>query len=179
VLYDAARINKRTAAAYEQLLVNLRIVESVPAWTANRLKRLVSAPKRYLVDAALLAGVLRLDVNGVMRDGNLLGRVVDTFVTSQLRASLATSRSRARLYHLRDQQGRHEIDLLGELGGQRVVGVEIKADAAPQPDAGNHLGWLRDRIGERFVAGVVLHTGTRTYPLTDGVVAAPIATLWS
>lgn len=45
-LYDAAGINRKTALAYERLLTNLLIVEATPAWTSNRLKRLVLSPKR-------------------------------------------------------------------------------------------------------------------------------------
>lgn len=74
---------------------------------------------------------LLLDADAVLRDGDLLGRVLDTLVASQLRAGLALAQSRPRLYHVRQEQGRHEVDLLGELAGRRVVGVEVKADAAP------------------------------------------------
>lgn len=178
-LYEAAGINRRTALAYEQLLTNLFAVEAIPSWTSNRLKRLVLSPKRYLVDPALLAGVLRLDVNGVLRDGDVLGRLLDTFVTAQIRAELALAESRPRLYHLRAQQGRHEIDLMAELAGRQLVGVEVKADAAPDREAARHLAWLRDQLGDRFSAGVILHTGQRTYGLGDRILAAPICTLWA
>ena len=178
-LLATAGINRKTAVAYEQLLANLMVVEAVPAWTSNRLKRLTRSAKRYLVEPALLAGVLRLDVPTVMRDGDLLGRILDTFVAAQLRSELAFAESRPRLYHLRQEQGRHEVDLLVELGARRVLGVEIKADAAPGPEAARHLAWLRDELGDRFVAGVVLHTGPRVYPLGERIVAAPICTLWS
>ena len=59
-LYDAAGINRKTALAYERLLKNLMVVDELPAWTSNRLKRLVLSPKRYLIDSALLAGCLAL-----------------------------------------------------------------------------------------------------------------------
>src|SRR4029077_18873224 len=58
-IYDAAQINKLTAVAYEQLLTQLYVIEQVPAWTSNRLKRLVHSPKRYIIDAALLTTALR------------------------------------------------------------------------------------------------------------------------
>lgn len=177
-LYGAAGINRKTAIAYEQLLANLLVVEAIPSWTSNRLKRLVLSPKRYLVDAALLAGILRLDVNAVLRDGDLLGRLLDTFVVAQVRAQLALAETRPRLYHLREQQGRHEIDLLGELAGRRLIGIEVKADAAPDRDAVRHLSWLRDQLGDRFAAGVLLHTGQRVYALGERILAAPICTLW-
>lgn len=177
-LIEAAGINRKTGDAYERLLANLLIVEAVPSWTSNRLKRLVLAPKRYVVDPGLLGGILRVDADAVIRDGDLLGRLLDTFVVAQIRAELAAATVRPRLYHLRTEQGRHEIDLIGELAGRQVVGIEVKAEAAPDRDAARHLSWLRDQLGAKFEAGVVLHTGQRTYSLGDGILAAPICTLW-
>jgi uncharacterized protein len=178
-IYDAAGINRKTALAYEALLTNLLVVEAVPAWTSNRLKRLVLSPKRYVIDAALVAAALRLDVNGLLRSGDLLGRMLDTFVVSQLRAELAVSRSRPRLYHMRQEQGRFEIDILSELGGGRVVGIEVKANAAPTASDARHLVRLRDRLGDPFLAGILFHTGPRSYRLGEKVTAIPIAALWA
>jgi len=178
-LFEAAGINRKTALAYERLLRNLLVVEAVPAWTSNRLKRLVLSPKRYVVDPGLAAAVLGLDVDLVMRNGDLLGRLLDTFVIAQLRAELAVTASRPRLYHVRQQQGRFEVDLLAELAGGRLIGLEIKADAAPTAHSARHLATLRDRYPEAFVAGVVLHTGPRVYRLGDRLLAVPISTLWS
>lgn len=177
-LLEAAGLNRKTAVAYEQLLVNLMAVERVQPWASNRLKRLIRSPKRYLIDPAFLSGILGLNVHGILRDGDLLGRVLDTFVAAQLRAELATAECRPRLFHLRSEQGRHEVDLLAELPGKRLIGIEVKADAAPGRDAAKHLCWLRDRIGERFVRGAVLHTGPRMYELDERIVAVPISTLW-
>jgi predicted AAA+ superfamily ATPase len=178
-LHDAAGINRKTALAYERLLTNLLVIEAAPAWSSNRLKRLVSTAKRYLVDPALLGGILGVDANGVMRDGNLLGRVIETFVVAQLRAEIGIAEARPRLYHLRQEQGRREIDVIAELGAERIIAIEIKADSAPGEPAARHLAWLRDELGERFVAGLVLHTGVRSFPLGDRISAAPISTLWA
>lgn len=178
-LYDAAGIDRRTAIAYEALLVNLQVVDAVPAWTSNRLKRLTLAPKRYLVDPALLAGIIGVTDSAVLRDGDLLGRVLDTFVAAHLRAEADVAHHRARVYHLRQEQGRHEIDLLAEVGAERVVGIEVKATSAPDSSSAAHLTWLRDRLGDRFVAGVVLHTGPAAFRLGDRITAAPISTLWA
>lgn len=178
-LFDAAGINRKTAAAYDRLLTNLFVVEGLPAWTSSRLKRLVLGAKRHLVDPALAGAVLRLDTNGVLRHGDLFGRLLESFVVSQLRAEVPVSASRPRLYHVRQQQGRLEVDILVELGGGRLIAIEVKADAAPTVQAARHLLTLRDRFEQEFVAGIVLHTGPRTYPLSDRIVAAPISTLWS
>jgi len=177
-LYDAAEVNAKTAAAYERLLTNLLVLEAVPAWTTNRLKRLTRLAKRYLVAPALAASALRMDVEGVLREGDLMGRV-DTFVMAQLRADATVSRLRPRLHHLRAEQGRHEIDVIIELSGGRVLGIEVKSDSAPGSGAARHLTWLRDELGQRFVAGLVLYTGPRAFELGDRISAVPICALWA
>src|SRR5919106_727248 len=167
-----------SAAAYEQLLRNLLVVDALPAWASNRLKRLVRKPKRHLTDVGLLTGAVGVDTRAVLADGVLLGKVLETFVLSQLRAELPMCRTRTRLYHLRQEQGRREVDIVAELRAQRIIGIEVKAGAPTKSD-GRHLAWLRDEYGDRFLAGIILHTGPLTYQLAERVTAAPIATLWS
>jgi len=177
-IYDAAAVAKTTAVEYEDLLRRLLVVDQMPAWTSNRLKRLIRAPKRYLVDAALIPAALRLSAQAVIGDGNVLGRVLDTFVVGQLRPEVVVAESEPRLFHLRTPEGRHEVDVVVELGGERVIAIEVKASAAPSADDARHLRWLRDELGNRFVRGVVLHTGPRIYRLSEDIIAAPISTLW-
>ncbi len=178
-IYDAAGINRKTALAYLRLLKNLMVIDELPSWTSNRLKRLVRSPKRYLVDPSLLAGTLGIDSATIMRDGDLMGRLLDTFAATQLRAEATAGKTRARLYHLRQEQGRHEIDIIVELGGQQVIGIEIKATSSPERSDARHLEWLQSQVGDRFLAGLVLHTGPASYNLADRITAAPISTLWA
>lgn len=177
-IFEAAGVTKKTAAEYEQLLTQLFVVEQLPGWTTNRLKRLVHLPKRYVIDAALITTALRLDAQGVIADGNILGRLLDTFVVAQLRPEAVVAESQPRLFHLRTEAGRHEVDVVAELGGGRIIGIEIKASAAPTVHDARHLGWLASELGDRFVTGVLLHTGPRVYALADRIIAAPISSLW-
>jgi predicted AAA+ superfamily ATPase len=178
-LYERAGINRKTALAYSQVLQNLLVLELVPAWTSNRLKRLVRLPKRYVTDPALVGAALRIDAKGVLRDGDLLGRLLDTFVAAQLRAELHSGSTRPRIFHLRQEGGRHEVDLLAETAGLGVVAIEVKASAAPAKKDARHLLWLQETLGDRFVAGAVLHTGPAAYELAENIVALPICMLWS
>lgn len=178
-IYEAAGIDRKTALAYERLLTNLFVLDVVPAWLTNRLSRLVKTPKRYVTDPSLVGAALRADEATVMRDGDLMGRMLDTFVAAQLRPEVEVSAQRPRLFHLRDKNSRHEIDLLAELGADRVVAVEVKASASPARRDAAHLEWLRDHLGTRFLAGAVLHSGPRSFPLSERIAAVPIAALWS
>ena len=178
-LFDAAGIDRSTATRFDTLLQQVFVTDLVPAYSSNRLNRLVRLPKRYLVDPALMRPLLGVDERAALRDGDVLGRLIDTFVVAQLRADQAMSTLDPRLYHLRDTNGRHEVDLVIELVDGRVIAIEIKADAAPGADAARHLIWLEESLGDRFAAGVVFHTGPRRIPYTTTIVGLPIATLWA
>lgn len=178
-LYDSAGVNRRTALAYDRLLRNLLVVDEVPAWWTNRLKRLVQTPKRYVIDPGVAGTVLRLDVAGVRRNGDLLGRLLDTFVMAQLRAEAPVCESEPTLYHLRSRQGRQEVDIVVEYAGGGIFGLEVKAGGGPNRSEAKHLEWLRDELGDRFIGGAVLHSGPRLYPLAERIVAAPICSLWA
>lgn len=178
-LCDAAGVDRRTAQSYEQVLSDLVVTDHLSAWSTNRLKRLTRTPKRYLVDSGLLAAILEADGDDVLGDGTLLGALIDTFVVAQLRAEAPVAAARYRLSHLRDQNGRREVDVIAELSRGRLIGIEIKAAAGVRRSDARHLIWLRDSMGESFIAGVILHSGPDTFELDDRIVAAPISTLWA
>jgi hypothetical protein len=114
----------------------------------------------------------------ILRDGDLLGRILDTFVVGQMRSKIVALGGDSRLFDLRTEQGRREADCLVEWADGRVITVEAKADAAPSGDAARHLVWLRDRLGKRFVARVVFHTGPRAFRDEERVVMLPICAMW-
>ena len=178
-LYDAAGLTRVTATRYDSLLELLLLTEQVTPWSSNRLSRLNRASKRYLVDPSLLGPLLGIDARAVLRNADLLGRLIDSFVLAQLRPEREASTVSPTLYHLRQEHGRREVDLLAEAPDGRVVGLEIKASSAPDGKAAEHLCWLRDRLGDDFVAGVVFHTGPRAFQLSERVHALPISVLWA
>lgn len=173
-----AGVNARTAAGYDEALHSLGIVDSLPAWGSNRRNRLYAErAKRHFEDAGLAAAVAGLTPDDVYAESDLRGRIIDTFVTAQLRVEADASDS-ARLFHLRTRRGEHEIDVVAEVG-RRLIGFEIKAGGAPSRGDARHLIWFRDRIaGNRFAGGAVLHTGPHRYEIDDRIEAVPIAALW-
>ncbi|MGH3938822.1 MAG: DUF4143 domain-containing protein [Pseudonocardiaceae bacterium] len=142
-------------------------------------QHLTTTPKRHLVEPALVTPLLGTRRAAVLRDPDLLGRLLDSFVVAQLRSELVVSRLGPRIYHLRQENGRHEVDLILEFAAGRVIGIEIKAVTAPTRADGKHLAWLRDSLGDRFVAGLVLHAGPYSYPIDERLHAMPICALGS
>lgn len=178
-LYEAAGLDRRTSRSYVRLLIDLGVVAELPAWSSNRLKRLARGPKRYVADTGLWGAAVGADAGLAMSDGDLLGRLIDTFVTNQLRAEAEVDPARPSLYHLRDRDGRHEVDLIADFGARGLIGIEIKAHSAPRRAHIRHLVWLRDQLGDKFKAGVMLHTGPARFQMDERIEAIPICTLWT
>ena len=179
VLFDAARIDRRTAHMYDFLLEGLFVTEQIPPWSSNRLSRLTRASKRHLVDPAHAGPLIGIDVRSVLRSADLMGRIIDTFVVAQIRPELEVCVPGVTMYHVRQEGGAHEIDLLLEAPDGRVVAIEVKAGSAPDRSDAKHLIWLRDQLGEQFVCGVVFHTGRKPFKLEERIHALPISVIWS
>lgn len=173
-----AGINAKTAVAYDRALTNLAVLDLVPAWSSNHLKRLTKAPKRYLIDAALAAAAADVSAPEIISDSDLRGRWFDAFAVMQLRAELATASPSRAMYHLRVEGGRHEVDLVVDVGRGRLFGIEFKAGTAPTRQDARHLVWLRDELGKNFAGGVVLHSGQAVVELEERIAAVPLCALW-
>jgi predicted AAA+ superfamily ATPase len=177
-LTDAAGVDRRTGQAYDDVLIRLYLLELLPAWHSNRLSRLTSQPKRHVLDTALAATAAGLAAGDILRDGGLLGSLLESFVIAQLQPEANLRTPKARLHHLRSQGGTTEVDIVVDLGAGRVVCIEVKASGAVQQRDARHLKTLRTALGDRFLRGVVLHTGPYAYELDDRIWALPIASFW-
>ena len=177
---------KTTTIPYIELLTRLRILDPVDAWmpSNNHLLALTKAPKHYLADPALAVRLVRLSASqlakgsgpdaDVPRDGTYLGGLFESLAVLSVRTF--AQNCDARVNHLRTDGGRHEIDVIVE-GAQGVVGIEVKLSGSIGSDDVRHLLWLRERLGDRCVDIVVLHTGPEAYRRPDGVAVIPLGLL--
>ena len=173
-IWEAADINKATWKAYDDLLIRTHVTAPSAAFDSNRLKRLTSYPKRYLADTALALALAGVDAGRLQTDPTLAGRYLESYVLAQLRPQV--DRVGGVLTHLRTGAGEHEVDAVVEIG-RDVYAVEVKLGVRPTVSDARHLGWLRDGLGERFVAGFVAHSGADSSELGDRIWALPITDL--
>jgi predicted AAA+ superfamily ATPase len=90
---------------------------------------------------------------------------------------LTWSDERARLFHYRTRD-KVEVDAVLETPDGRVVGVEVKAGTTVRTEDLRGLRQLAELLGDRFVAGFVLHTGQQTLPVGQRIRALPLDALW-
>ena len=172
-------IDHKTVGSHLRNLEQLFLVVRLPAWHANLGHRVIRTAKLHIADTGLLCSLIGVDAKRLVEDGSIAGSVFESFaVTEVVRlASVSDLTSRVFLHHYRDQTGR-EVDLIMELASGEVVGVEVKASATPRLRDAAGLRFLRDRLGDRFKLGVVLHLGSETIPLGERISAVPLAGLW-
>jgi len=60
-----------------------------------------------------------------------------------------------------------------------VLAFEVEAGSRVTGTDARHMRSLRDALGERFLFGVLLHTGAHAYRVEDRLHAMPIDRLWA
>ena len=177
-LATSSSINRETAQRFDGFLERLFVTEQVPAWASSRLSRVAGTPKRYLCEPALAAPLLGLERRSIVRDADISGRMIDSFVASQLRPELQIGSMPVSMFHIR-QGGRREVDIVLERRDGALVAIEVKAATDVDLHDARHLIWLRDQLDtDRFRAGIVLHTGRHIRRLDRRIWAVPICAIW-
>lgn len=172
-------VDGKTVKAHTAMLEGVFLVRRLRPWSRNIGSRHVKTPKLFLTDAGLLSGMLGIDASrySAVDQGELAGMLLETFVTMELAKQQTWAEARTELFFYRDAQQR-EVDIVIESAAGDVAGVEVKSTASVGRSDSLGLRFLRDKLGARFKAGVVLYTGSNTLQLDDRVWAVPLAGLW-
>ena len=134
----------------------------LPAYSVNRTKRLIKAPKLYWSDTGLA-----LHLSGEKPGGPHL----ENLVLCDLLAWRDSAIRQAEVLYWRTATG-EEVDFVIEIGNT-LLPIEVKATDRPRTGDVKHLLSFRQEYGRRSRPGLLLHTGTRIEWLANGVLAAP------
>ncbi len=167
-----------TLKRYLTLLEAVYLIRTVPAWSANLGKRIALSPKLMLVDSGLTSHLLGIDETRIKTDPNFGGSLLESFVANEILRQLSWSESRATLFHFRAHSG-EEVDLVLETPDGMIVGIEVKASRTVSGSDWKGLRWLSERLGERFLRGVILYLGDQVVPSAAHLHAVPLPSLWS
>lgn len=175
-------VERKTVEEYVRLLEDLFLVTRLPAWGKTLRARAGTKPKIHVVDSGLAARLMRLTPNKLASlDPTALtefGNLLETFVVGELRKQVSWLEEPVTCGHWRTHDG-DEIDFVVEFGDGTVLAFEVKA--AERVSGRNLSGMrkLRNALGARFVAGVVLSTGPRSYTYDDRLHVLPLDRLWT
>ena len=151
-----------TVHRHLNLLETSYLLVRLPAYAANRTKRLIKSPKLYWGDTGValhLAG----DAPG--------GAHLENLVLQDLLAWRDARLDRADVHYWRTATG-EEVDFVVETGG-RLLPIEVKATSRPRLRDAVHLRSFGAEYGGKARAGLLLHTGSALEWLAPNVLAAP------
>lgn len=166
-----------TLKRYLTLLEATFLVQTLPAWSGNIRKRLIKTPKVYFNDSGLLAHVLGLEKESLLRQSPARGPLLENFVGMELLKQMTWKKTSADLYYYRTTNGR-EVNFVIEESKGRMVGIEVKASATVDPADLKGLHDLQETVGGNFHRGVLLYTGKEVIPFGKNLHALPVSALW-
>lgn len=175
---EDAEVPRTTITAYLDVLRSVYLTEQLPPWTPNLTKREVGRPKVFVSDPALALRLCRLTEQQLVPitfDG--IGGVFEAFVASELLKQRSWSEQDFQLFHFRDRDG-VEVDLVVEFDDGRVLGIEVKASSTYRSEHFAGLRMLRDKLGDRFVAGIVMGMADAGFQYADRLYGLPVSALW-
>lgn len=169
------QISRQTIREYVTLLSRMFLVDELPTWHNNRMKRLIKTPKLHFGDTGLACALLNMNEDTVRKDRTLFGRMLETFVYQELRRLASWHEEPISFFHFRDKD-QVEVDIVLECGG-RTVGIEVKAASTLTGHDFKGLRKLKEAAND-FVAGVVLYDGEAVLGFGDRLYAVPLSRLW-
>ena len=177
-LSRSSQLAQTTLKRYFSLLELLFLVVRLPAWERNPGKRLVKAPKVFLVDCGLLAHFMEWSSERMATLPGLPGAWVETFVLGELLKHLAFSERRLTLWHYRTQTD-IEVDFVLENRQGRITGLEVKASASVTQGDFKGLRHLKETEPAAFQRGIVLYGGREVTPFAADLFAVPLSMWWA
>jgi len=172
-----AGIPNTTLQRYLTLLEAVYLICFIPAWSANLGKRLVRSPKVILTDPGLLAYLTGVSAENGKRDQHEVGRLLETFVITEVMRQLSWSQKGITLFHFRTHTGQ-EVDLVLEDRKGNLVGVEVKASETVRAEDFKGLRFMAETCTKKFRIGILLYTGAEIVPFGKHIFAVPLAALW-
>lgn len=165
-----------TLRRYLNLLKLTFQVEVLPAFAANRPKRLVKTPKAYFTDTGLAAHLAAVWDWENARRRELAGPLLETWIHAELRKLMALQAPAPELSFWRTRTGQ-EVDFLLERGGE-AVGLEVTWSATIDRRKLKALDGCRRDFGKRWRLGVLLHGGTEAVAIDAQTAAIPVAAVF-
>lgn len=179
-LAEQASLPASTITPYIDVLRRMYLIDLVPPWTPNLTSREVGRPKAIVTDpglAARLMGSTRESLLGVPAP-SALGSLVEGVVGAELLAARESSSEDFTVHHYRDRTGK-EVDYVLELADGSVMGIEVKSSQSNGARQFDGLKFLQQRLGDRFVGGIVLSMASGSYRHSDKLWGLPISALWT
>jgi predicted AAA+ superfamily ATPase len=173
LLTDIGQMSEPTLNSYLNILKNLFILHSIPAWSPNirSRSRMRKNEKVRFVDPSLAVASLRLSPAKLINDIKTLGFMFENLVTRDILAYAEITNSKVFHYREAANQGRKEleVDVVIELSDDEYCLAEIKLGARQIGEAETSLLRVSEKLvkgGAKAPKSMIIVCGTVPYAYT-------------
>jgi predicted AAA+ superfamily ATPase len=106
-----------------------------------------------------------------------MGRIFENFVVGELKKQKTWNKTIVNMYHFRVSSGQ-EVDIVLEDRSGNIVGIEVKSSERVIDQDFNGLKFLKERVKDKFIVGIVLYTGQLCSPVDKDLYVLSINSLW-
>lgn len=164
-----AGVSQPTVKSHYQLLEDMFIGFTVPAWTRSPRKGVLSTPRFFMFDLGVRHAAAGLQLVRATVQANP-GPLFEQWVGIELWKRLQY-RGRGSLHYLRTKDGA-ENDFIVEDAG-RITPIEVKWSERPTPADARHLRTFLDEHPRQARRGVIVCRCPRPMQIDDRIVAIP------
>jgi hypothetical protein len=163
-------ISQSTVHRYINLLETTCLALRHPAFSVNRTKRLIKAPKFYWIDSGLASYLSGFHDHESLKDSREAGASFETFILHHIKVLSEMMIPRARVYYWRTVTGR-EVDFVIE-HGRRLLAIEVKLATSPRyADVEGLRLFLREY--PETALGVLVYNGDEIRRMDEKIIAIP------
>ena len=173
-------LSRPTLEAYLNAIETMYLIERLRPWVKTDYERVAKKDKLFFSDTGLMSSMLDWSLDKVRLNGELNGKLIETFVHNQLSPLIESQQEPFHLSYYRDREKR-EVDFILENASDTIIGIEVKSGTNIKKDDFKHLEWFKDNMASREnkkFQSIILYSGALPLSFGNNLWAIPISSLW-
>jgi predicted AAA+ superfamily ATPase len=170
-------LDTKTYEKYKALCTGTFLIFELPSWTKpNRLnKQFVKQKKLYFTDTNLLCHIMQRNLAEIYEhDKTVMGRIFENFIATEI-VKAVKSLGLYSVSHFNPVQNQgKEVDFIIESPNGKAVGIEVKLDGTINEKDWANMNVLQETLGNRFIKGIIIYTGTDLLQIRRNIWAVPV-----
>jgi len=154
-------IDVKTVQHWLSILTTSYITFTLPPYYRNIGKRIIKSHKLYFYETGLVSYLLGIESPEQIATHPLRGALFENMVVSEYHKRYFNRGRTPHLFYYRDSSQK-EVDLVDELGYNRLYTYEIKSAKRYNTQFGAGLDYFKKLYGEAVIGGDILYDGEET-----------------
>lgn len=156
-------ISAPTVKSWFSILETSYLSYTLTPYTRNISKRVIKSPKLYFTDCGILCALLGISTVSELKVHPLHGAVFENMVVTEFLKTSLNQAKRPNLYFYRERSS-PEVDIIQELGFDRLRAFEVKSSATFNPAFMSNLDYLKGLLGDTLTRTDLIYTGATIPP---------------